>query len=107
MGAFSIAAATCVIHLAFACLRPASACTADDPAEATHRRLSEVQFSSHDGFPMYGRLILPNGTPPRAIVIYVQTAEGATVDQKRPLGGGRTFNYMDLYRIQLPARNIG
>jgi len=66
-----------------------------------------VDFKSHDGHEMLGKLVLPEAAAPRAIVIYVQTAEGATVDQKRPLGGGKTFNYFDLYREILPPKGIG
>jgi pimeloyl-ACP methyl ester carboxylesterase len=39
-------------------------------------------------------------------VIYVQTAEGATVDMKRPLGRNATFNYYDLYREKLPEMSV-
>jgi len=66
-----------------------------------------VDFKSHDGHEMLGKLVLPEAAAPRAIVIYVQTAEGATVDQKRPLGKGKTFNYFDLYREMLPPKGIG
>ena len=40
-------------------------------------------------------------------MISVQTAEGATVDMKRPLGKGKTFNYYDLYRTKLTDMGIG
>jgi hypothetical protein len=53
---------------------------------------------------MLGRLVLPSAEKSRAIVIYVQTAEGATVDQKRPLGTDKTFSYFDVYRAELPKR---
>lgn len=39
-------------------------------------------------------------------MVYVQTADGMTVDMKRPLGQGKTFNYFDLYREKLPAMNV-
>jgi len=67
----------------------------------------EISFKTFDDLPMSGRLVLPRTNPPRAIVIYVQTAEGATIDQKRPLGGGKTFNYYDVYRDKLPPMNVG
>jgi pimeloyl-ACP methyl ester carboxylesterase len=56
---------------------------------------------------MFGKLVLPKAAAPRAIVLYVQTAESATVDQKRPLGPSKTFNYFDLYRTTLSAKGIG
>jgi len=40
-------------------------------------------------------------------VIYVQTAEGATVDMKRYKSREETFNYYDLYREKLTAMNVG
>ena len=74
-----------------------------DPAKAI---AADVSFSSHDGLPMFGKLTLPAGRGPHPVVICVQTAEGATVDMKRPLGRG-TFNYYDLYRRRLPEMNVG
>jgi pimeloyl-ACP methyl ester carboxylesterase len=70
-------------------------------------RTSEIGFTSHDKHPMFGKLTLPNGTGRHPVVIYVQTAEGATVDMKRPNGRGGTFNYFDLYRQTLAEMNIG
>ena len=55
---------------------------------------------------MLGKLTVPDTETRHAVVVYVQTAEGATVDMKRPLGGGRTFNYYDLYREKLPAMSV-
>jgi pimeloyl-ACP methyl ester carboxylesterase len=68
---------------------------------------TDIPFKSHDGLDMFGRLVLPKDARPRAIVLYVQTAEGQTIDVRRPLGNGKTFNYFDLYRVELPKRNIG
>ncbi len=68
---------------------------------------TEVKFTTHDGFPMTGKLTLPDSEGKHAIVIYVQNAEGMTVDMKRPLGADRTFNYFDLYREKLPAIDVG
>ena len=67
----------------------------------------DVAFKAHDDVAMFGRLALPGSNAPRAVVIYVQTAEGMTVDMKRPLGRGKTFNYHDLYREKLTAMGIG
>jgi hypothetical protein len=69
-------------------------------------RTIEIPFTSHDGYPMFGKLTTPDTNTRHPVVIYVQTAEGATVDMTRPLGGGRTFNYYDLYREKLPAMNV-
>lgn len=67
----------------------------------------EVPFKSHDDYDMFGKLVLPKSAAPRAIVIYVQTAEGATVDMKRPKSRTETFNYYDLYREKLTEKAIG
>ena len=67
----------------------------------------DFAYKAHDDVEMFGRLVLPKSRSPRAVVIYVQTAEGATIDMKRPLGGGKTFNYYDLYRDKLTAMDIG
>src|SRR5204863_83324 len=44
------------------------------------------------------------GTHP--VVIYVQPAEGMTVDMKRQKSRTETFNYFDLYREKLPEMNV-
>ena len=66
-----------------------------------------VDFRSHDNLPMFGKLTLPPGKKPAAIVIYIQTAEGMTVDMRRLNGRGGTFDYFDLYRDKLPEMNVG
>jgi pimeloyl-ACP methyl ester carboxylesterase len=69
--------------------------------------VTDITFKAHDDVELFGRLVLPPSNSPRAVVVVVQTAEGATIDQKRPLGGGKTFNYYDLYREKLTAIDIG
>jgi pimeloyl-ACP methyl ester carboxylesterase len=69
--------------------------------------VADITFQAHDGTEMFGRLVSPKSDSPRAILIYVQTAEGATVDMKRPLGDGKTFNYYDLYREKLTEMGLG
>lgn len=94
-----------VLILAF--LHPALVpdANAQAPAPAASRTV-DVPFTTHDGHPMFGKLTLPGSGAPQAVLIYVQTAEGATADMKRPLGGGKTFNYFDLYREKLPPVNV-
>ena len=67
----------------------------------------DVAFETHDGLDMYGKLTLPDSGAPRAVVVYVQTAEGMTVDMRRPDGRGGTFDYFDLYRTKLPPLGVG
>lgn len=52
-------------------------------------QLSDHSFKAHDAVEMFGRLALPSAKKPRAVVIYVQTAEGATVDAEASLGTGQ------------------
>ena len=75
-------------------------------APAVKAQTTEITFTSHDGYPMRGKLTVPNTTRPYAVVVYVQAAEGMTVDMKRPLPNG-TFNYFDLYREKLPEIGVG
>ena len=56
---------------------------------------------------MFGKLTIPGSAAPSLTVIYVQTAEGMTVDMKRPDGRGGTFNYFDVYRQKLPELGAG
>ena len=56
---------------------------------------------------MLGKMTLPEAGAPKLIVLYVQNAEGMTIDQRRPLGGGKTFDYFGLYREKLPPMNVG
>lgn len=87
-----------------------AACLAPWPTTSGRARAGEpidVAFSTHDGLEMYGKLTLPDSGAPRAVVVYVQTAEGMTVDMRRPNGRGGTFDYFELYRTKLPAMQVG
>jgi len=77
------------------------------PVCAAGSTSKEMRFKTFDGYELFGKLVLPETKGKHAVVIYVQTAEGATVDMKRSLGGGKTFNYHDLYRTKLPELNVG
>jgi predicted esterase len=65
-----------------------------------------IPFISHDGYEMLGKLTVPETKGNHALVIYVQTAEGMTVDMKRRKSRDETFNYYDLYREKLPEMNV-
>ncbi|HWP56222.1 MAG TPA: hypothetical protein VN476_18965, partial [Pyrinomonadaceae bacterium] len=65
----------------------------------------EIPFSSYDRYEMFGKLTIPTSTGNHPVVIYVQTAEGMTVDMKRQKSRAETFNYFDLYREKLPEMN--
>jgi len=66
----------------------------------------EIPFSSYDRYEMFGKLTIPTSTGNHPVVIYVQTAEGMTVDMKRQKSRTGTFNYFDLYREKLPEMNV-
>jgi pimeloyl-ACP methyl ester carboxylesterase len=68
---------------------------------------TEVPFKSHEGYDMLGKLVVPNEGVPKAIALYVQNAEGTTADMRRGKNSDEAFNYFDLYRSELTARNIG
>jgi len=65
----------------------------------------ELTFTSYDHYEMFGKLTLPTAAGNHPVVIYVQTAEGMTVDMKRRKSRTETFNYFDLYREKLPEMN--
>jgi dienelactone hydrolase len=79
---------------------------AETQATKIQTKTIEVPFKSYDGYEMFGKLTLPDSAGRHPLVIYVQTAEGMTVDMKRPNGRGGTFNYFDLYREKLPEMNV-
>ena len=66
----------------------------------------ELAFRTHDDYTMSGRLTVPGSNGRHAVVIYVQSAEGMTMDMKRRDGRGGTFDYMNLYATKLPAMNV-
>jgi pimeloyl-ACP methyl ester carboxylesterase len=66
----------------------------------------EIPFTSYDGYEMFGKLTIPTSGRSHPVVIYVQTAEGMTVDMKRQKSRDTTFNYFDLYREKLPEMNV-
>jgi acetyl esterase/lipase len=72
----------------------------------TKPQTTEITFTSHDGYPMLGKLTMPSTAGSYPVMIYVQAAEAMTVDMKRPLPNG-TFNYFDLYREKFPEIGVG
>ena len=83
----------------------AVASVAAQQAPASSAKTIEIRFKSHDGYPMTGKLVMPDSEGLRAAVIYVQTAEGMTIDMRRPKPGG-TFDYFDVYRDKLTEMNV-
>ena len=84
----------------------ATSCFGQGEEQQTPTITRQLEFSTHDELPMTGKLTLSKDMPARAVVVYVQTAEGMTIDMKRPKGGGETFNYFDLYREKLPPLGV-
>ena len=73
--------------------------------KAAKSKTIELPFTSYDRQEMFGKLTTPTSTGKHPVVIYVQTAEGMTVDMKRQKSRTETFNYFDLYREKLPEMN--
>ena len=86
----------------------AHSASADDAVEDTgvKTKTIEIHFTSYDGYEMFGKLTIPTSGGSHPVVIYVQTAEGMTVDTKRQMSRNTTFNYFDLYREKLPEMNV-
>src|SRR5215813_5969223 len=97
--------AACVTLVFVLWCRPIAGARTQDSGPKT--KTTEIRFTSHDGYEMFGKLVLPASAGNHPVVIYVQTAEGSTVDMKRRKAGGGTFNYYDLYREKLPEMNVG
>jgi pimeloyl-ACP methyl ester carboxylesterase len=102
-GIFTLIAAAGFLHMFVICPARANQAVQDAASKA---KTIEIPFTSHDGYRMLGKLTIPNSGARHPVVIYVQTAEGMTVDVKRPDGRGGTFNYFDLYREKLPEMNV-
>jgi pimeloyl-ACP methyl ester carboxylesterase len=85
---------------------PADARVAPPQDSGAKAKTVEIPFTSYDRYEMFGKLTLPATGGSHPVVIYVQTAEGMTVDMKRQKGRGETFNYFDLYREKLPEMNV-
>ena len=66
----------------------------------------EIQFRSHDGHAMFGKLTLPEMGGPHAVVLFVQTAEAQTVDTRIQNPRGGTLDYFDIYRREFAAANV-
>ena len=67
----------------------------------------DVPFTSHDGYPMVGRLTMPDTPGPHPVMMLVQTAEAATMDgELRNVKGVRVRIY-NQYRELLAPMGIG
>jgi dienelactone hydrolase len=86
---------------------PLACCSGFDLQDgAAKSKTIELPFTSYDRHEMFGKLTTPTSNGNHPVVIYVQTAEGMTVDMKRQKSRTETFNYFDLYREKLPEMNV-
>ena len=86
---------------------PLACCSGFDLQDGTTKsKTIELPFPSYDRYEMFGKLTIPTSAGTHPVVIYVQTAEGMTIDMKRRKSRTETFNYFDLYREKLPEMNV-
>jgi pimeloyl-ACP methyl ester carboxylesterase len=83
---------------------PAS-CQAITPVPGTTTR--DIPFMSHDGYPMLGRLTLPDTPGPHPVMLLVQTAEAQAKDGQLRNAKGERVPVYTLYRANLAPLGIG
>jgi hypothetical protein len=67
----------------------------------------DIPFTSHDGYPMVGRLTLPDTPGPHPILMLVQTAEAQTMDGELRNAKGVRVRIYNQYREVLAPLGIG
>jgi pimeloyl-ACP methyl ester carboxylesterase len=68
----------------------------------------DIPFTSHDGYPMVGRLTLPDTPGPHAVLMLVQNAEAQPIDGEiRPDPAGPRVRVHNLFRENLAPLGIG
>lgn len=67
----------------------------------------DIPFTSHDGHVMTGRLSLPTTPGRHPVMVFVQNAEAATLDQRTRDAKGQPVAFFDLYRDTLGPLGIG
>ena len=67
----------------------------------------DIPFTSHDGHAMTGRLSLPTTPGRHPVMVFVQNAEAATLDQRTRDAKGQPVAFFDLYRDTLGPLGIG
>jgi len=67
----------------------------------------DIAFTSHDGYPMLGRLTLPDTPGPHAVLMLVQTAEAQPKDGQQRNARGERGPVYTLYRANLAPLGIG
>ena len=67
----------------------------------------DIPFTSHDGYPMFGRLTLPDTPGVHPVLLLVQTAEAATKDGELRNAAGVRVRVYNQYREQLAPLGIG
>jgi hypothetical protein len=67
----------------------------------------DIAFTTHDGYPMLGRLTLPDTPGPHPVLMLVQTAEAQTKDGQQRNARGERGPVYTLYRANLAPLGIG
>ena len=102
-----MALSTRVLVIAMLALAPGQAWAqaAIVPIPGTTTR--DIQFTSHDGYPMLGRLTIPDTPGPHPVLMLVQTAEAATMDGELRNSEGVRVRVYNQYRELLAPMGIG
>jgi hypothetical protein len=77
------------------------------PPQAPKTTTRDVAFTTHDGYPMTGRLTLPDTPGPHSVMIFVQNAEASTFELMLRNLKGDLVPYNDLYRDNLAPLGMG
>jgi dienelactone hydrolase len=77
------------------------------PATAPRTTTRDIEFTSHDGHAMLGRLTLPDTPGNHPVLVFVQNAEASTLDQRTRNANGEPVAFFDLYRENLAPLNVG
>lgn len=84
---------------------PAALCQDITPVAGTTTR--DIAFTSHDGYPMLGRLTLPDTPGRHPVLMLVQNAEAQTKDGQVRNARGERVPVYTIYRANLAPMGIG
>jgi hypothetical protein len=96
-----------VIVIAMVVLAPGRAWAQAAIVPVPETTTRDIPFSSHDGYPMLGRLTLPDTPGPHPVMMLVQTAEAQPMDGELRSAKGVRVRVYNQYREMLAPMGIG